>query len=369
MLIKGRWYAEGSAAQFNAAFNSSHGHYRLETEHGLSYSGKLSDIKVSDRLGHVERSLTLADGSIFFTRNNLSVDALFKQHKSINRFIHAFESHWGLALLALAATVAFSFAFFRWGIPLVSSGIAQALPYKSQQFIGQGSLEFLDEYVFSESMLSGARQEEIREHFSARLIPLGQHNDEIHYRLHFREWSHGGRSIPNAFALPSGDIIVTDKFVELTRSQDEIDAVLLHEMGHIVNRHSLEMVIESAIVTTAVMLLSGDNSGLVDMGLGVGSLLASSNYSRIHESEADKFAFEQMLIVKIDPQGFSDIMRRMTEYIDSTTKNGTEVSRNRDDNFMDYLSSHPSTRKRSEQARHYSECFQHALTACDLVLK
>ena len=60
------------------------------------------------------------------------------------------------------------------------------------------------------------------------------------------------------------------------------------------------------------MFISGDGTMLADMGIGLGSLLISSEYSRSHESEADLFAFEKMLILKIDPENFSSIMDKIT---------------------------------------------------------
>ena len=41
-----------------------------------------------------------------------------------------------------------------------------------------------------------------------------------------------------------------------------------------------------------------------DMGIGLGSALVSSAYSRGHESEADKYAFDKMLKSGIDPKSF-----------------------------------------------------------------
>ena len=58
----------------------------------------------------------------------------------------------------------------------------------------------------------------------------------------------GEVEIPNALAFPSGDIVLTDKFVQLSKNQDEIDSVLLHEMGHVVHRHGLEMLIEKELL-------------------------------------------------------------------------------------------------------------------------
>ena len=121
------------------------------------------------------------------------------------------------------------------------------------------------------------------------------------------------------------------------------------------------------------------------MGVGLGSLLVSSNYSRGHEAEADLYAFEHMLVAKIDPQAFSDIMNRMTSYMtelseskdDEGNKNDSDKKSNNKtadkgmknkDSIFDYLSSHPKTSRRVEIARQYSECFKKGLSTCDVVL-
>lgn len=187
-------------------------------------------------------------------------------------------------------------------------------------------------------------------------------------RRHFRDWHYRDIGIPNAFALPSGDIILTDKFVELSQSQQEIDSVLLHEMGHVVERHSLEIIIESTILATAVMVLTGDSSTIADMGIGIGSLLVTTNYIRAHEAEADEFAFKTMLRAGIDPQAFSQIMQRITAYDLNTQDRKTKSQQqNKKSNrkLSDYLATHPSTEQRIKEAQRYSDCFKKGLSVCE----
>lgn len=368
MIIHGKWHNQGSAAQLVAALHIEDDDYLLEIDGGRTYSGELQALQVSDRLGNVERKITLEDGSIFASQDNDAIDGLFKDHNKVNGFIHAIESHIGLVAIALLLTVTFAFSFFKWGVPWASTKIAHALPQKTNELIAGETLKFLDKYMFEESELDAEKIEQIREHFKSTLIPLDEKNNSINYRLHFREWNDGEKGIPNALALPSGDIILTDEFVKLSENQDEIDAVLLHEMGHVVRRHTLEMVIETAFVTTAVMMITGDNNGLADMGTGLGSLLVSTNYSRNHETEADLYAFQHMLVAKIDPKAFSSIMQRITSSMEDTNesnKTDDNLNSDTDDGWLDYLSSHPSTTERIKQAELYSECFQAGLVICD----
>jgi len=363
-MIKGNWHPKGSAAQLDALLSSDDlGRYVIEFEDGTIFNGEISQLKVSERLGNVRRKIYLEDGSLFSTLNNDAVDELFQKFQKVPSFIYYLETRWTWVATALFITILVGFSFFKWGIPWTSEKIAHALPYETNRFISKGSMTFLDKILFEESNLSKVRQDEISKHFYAKLAKLSVEDEsEIVYKLHFRSWEMDGNSVPNALALPSGDIIVTDKFIELTKSFDEIDSVLLHEMGHVVHRHGLEMMIEGTFVTVAVMMISGDGSGVGDMGVGLGSALVSSSYSRGHESEADLYAFKKMLQAKINPVSFSHIMNRMTAFMG---KDNNLSKASSDDEFLDYFASHPSTKKRVELANKYSECFKKGLTVCE----
>lgn len=366
-MIEGQWYAPRSAKRCSAKLNIYDAVFKLEVEDGILYQGSLSSLKVSSRLGNVERKLTLEDGSVFATYENDKIDDYFKDVKNVNSILHTLESHLGLTFVALFTTLLVGFVFFKWGIPWTSKHIAHALPHKTNLLIAKNSFKFLDKYILDESNLSKERKEEIRKHFKVKLLPLNE-NKEVEYKINFRAWNQDGLAIPNALALPSGDIILTDKFVKLCKTQEEMDAVMLHEMGHVVHRHTLEMVIEGTFMSVAVMVIAGDSNVMADMGIGIGSLLASSNFSRDHESEADSYAFKKMLTVHIDPASFSNIMERMMAYIEEERQlpKKKKKSKKVKKDMFDYLSSHPSTQKRIELANKYSECFKQGLTTCNV---
>ncbi|GIT97426.1 M48 family metallopeptidase [Sulfurovum sp. TSL1] len=367
-MIQGKWYAPGSAASLDATLaTTSDTTYVIKIANGAVYEGKLTVLNVGNRLGNTERKITLEDGSIFATKENDFIDHTFKTQLLSNGFIHTLESKIRWVFVALVITALTAFGFFKWGVPWSSTKIAYMLPHETNEIIASHTLEFLDTYLFEKSQISQAKMEEIRRHFTSKLVPLSE-DKEINYRVHFRLWRDGNVSIPNALALPSGDIILTDKFVELSKNKDEIDAVLLHEMGHVVHRHTLKMVIESTFITVAAMMIVGDSNGLADMGVGLGSLLVSSSYSRGHESEADRYAFEQMLTEKIDPMAFSDIMNRMMSYMERSSKHDKK-GKESDEDILDYVSSHPTTQARVKIAQQYSECFKQGLTTCEIALE
>jgi len=363
-MIDGHWYPKGSALCLHATLTVNDlGRYAIEVEDGTIFRGDVSFLSISARLGNIERKITLENDSTFTTLDNNAIDLLFKDTEKVNAFIHHLETHGKSIFMALIITFFTGFSFFKWGVPYISKKIAHVLPYQTNELISAGSMTFLDKYLFDESNITKDKQDKIREHFKKVLAPLSFNDDtNLHYKIHFRSWEMDGEKIPNALALPSGDIILTDQFIELSSNQEEIDSVILHEMGHVVHRHSLEMLIEGTFITVAVMMISGDGSGVGDMGVGLGSALISSSYSRRHESEADVYAFNKMLIAKIDPASFSAIMNRMTEYMNM---NDNDMNKTLNDSeIMDYFSSHPNTKERVKLANHYSECFKEGLTVC-----
>lgn len=382
-MIEGTLFEQGSAVFTHAVLTVNNDVYQVKTEVQTVKQGGVDEVKLSDRLGNVQRKLTLEDGSVFATYDNDAIDKLFISKNKTNSFIHKFESNISFVLISLIVTIVLSLSFFKWGVPLISSGIAEALPQKTNEIIGAHTFDFLDEYVFKESTLDKERRNSIRTHFKQKLVPSYESDGKITFTLHFRDWSDGNQGIPNALALPSGDIILTDKFIELSENQDEIDAVLLHEMGHIAHRHSLKLVIQSTIVTTAIMMITGDVSGIADIGIGIGSLLLSANYSRDYEAEADQFAFSKMLEINIDPISFAKVMKRITDYSEDMLSNKQQESNPMskekpsdfakkdasssgfDSKITNYFSTHPATKKRTENAERYSKCFKQGLKTCE----
>jgi len=424
MRITGHWHRAGSAARHPGTLTvhwpatpGGPASFAIEDEAGTSVLHGETAPSVTDRIGNIERRLSLADGTVFATRDNDAVDALLAglrdgechgagndargdssgeldrvagaaDHRAKGRagrgagWLYRLESNARWIAVSVLATVAFALAFFFIGIPVASERIAHALPQRAGEVISASTLEFLDEWLFEESQLDEERQRTIEAHVRERLLPLDTRNDGIRYRLHFRDWTMGDDPIPNALALPSGDIVLTDAFVNLTASQDEMDSVILHEIGHIVERHSLQRLVQGTFIGVTVMLVTGDGSGLADMGVGLGSLLVGSHYSRGHESAADRYAFDRMLEAGIDPIAFGDIMARMQASM--TARQAGEPQAGGDDSpddppddlpddlpdggptMLDYLASHPRSAERIRQAQRYSDCFEQGLTTCPL---
>jgi predicted Zn-dependent protease len=101
----------------------------------------------------------------------------------------------------------------------------------------------------------------------------------------------------NAFALPGGFIYVTRGLMTTINDEAEFATVIGHEIGHVTNRHSVQMI---------------SKSQLAQLGLGIGSILSSDiakfgqlasaglqvlflKYSRDAENQADQAGFRYAL--------------------------------------------------------------------------
>lgn len=312
MLITGCWFPKGSATQYDATLCVVHNDkivqseqqnaiYTLEISNGEILTGEIHQLVIEPRLGNIERKIELADGSIFVTSDNDTVDKLIANTKS-NRFflwLHRQESSFKRIILFTLIIVVFVLSFLIWGMPWVSKQVAYMIPTEIRQVLGEETLAFLDKFTLEESELDEKTKVAIQQRFNKKLLPLLPASN-VKYQLHFRRFSLDDIELGNAFALPSGDIVVTDRLVEISQNPNEIDAVLLHEAGHIVNRHGLQSVVQKSLMTVIVLSVIGNTDGLADFVVGVGTAIVANSYSRDHETEADEFAFNKMLLAKID---------------------------------------------------------------------
>lgn len=370
-MITGKYYLAGSSNFLPATLHLQANDYQLHIESRPTLTGTIEQLTASDRLGDIARKIVLPDDSVFETKNNDAIDSMLanNNHSSgLTGIIHTLEKNMMLAIFSIFIIVGVVFSSFKWGLPAASEVIAKALPASTNQVLSSNVLEFLDKHILEPSNLRTAQQLQIRQHFAESVIPLYKTDDAAEFKLHFRLWPIGeDGSIPNALALPSGDIIITDRFIELTQNQDEIDIVLLHEMGHVIERHSLEQVIEGSAIVIAVSLAFGDVSWLADMGLGVGSFFISSFYSRGHETQADQFAYEHSLIAGINPASLGHILTRMEH--DITNKDTqTSADSTQETGLSGYFSTHPSSQERTEMGKHYLRCFEQGIINCPQII-
>lgn len=140
----------------------------------------------------------------------------------------------------------------------------------------------------------------------------------------------------NAFALPGNKIGIHTGMINLVDNQDQLAAVIGHEIGHVLSKHSNERLSQETAVNTGVALagaLSAPESvlgktalGLLGVGAQYGIILP---FSRTHESEADMIGQELMAKAGFDPRESVVLWEKM-----AAAGNGQEPS--------EFLSTHPA---------------------------
>ena len=115
----------------------------------------------------------------------------------------------------------------------------------------------------------------------------------------------------NAFALPGGFIYVNRGLIEATSRADELAGVLGHEIGHVIQRHSVEQMQNQkkvgAVAEIACSLTNLCESQLGQAAINIGGTAVIARYSRADELEADSEAVENVLRVNIDPEGIPSL--------------------------------------------------------------
>ena len=292
-----------------------------------------ASVTVSDRLGRTPRRIRFDDGAVFETTDNDAVDAGLAAlgKRTFSGAVDRWERHWQVAAGALLAVALISVLFVRYGIPLLANVAAHVLPPSVDRAIGSQGLEILDRSVMTPSKLSPARQQELRKRFREMTATLA---DGHAYQLELR---HGGHIGANAFALPSGIVVMTDELVALAQNDDEIVAVLAHEIGHVRGRHALRMILQSAGVAAITLAVFGDVSSTSALAATLPAVLLNAKHSREFEHEADGFAKSWLREHGIPERRFDDLLCRL----EKQSPSGAEVR---------YLSSHPPTEERANCA-------------------
>ncbi|MDL1967619.1 MAG: M48 family metallopeptidase [Deltaproteobacteria bacterium] len=335
--ITGKWYDSRTSAQIDAICRIyDNGAIRVERLEDGESLVLLSwdDIKASPRLADTPRRLYFPSGEKFETKDNDAVDRVMNRFKcrSWLKIVYQMESRKRYVVIALASLLLFMWGSMKYGVPAAARLIAFRLPPSIHGIAGRHALDILDRTVFSPSELDEVTRTRLMDHFR----PVVEEHPDNELKIMFRK---GGRIGPNAFALPGGTIIFSDEMVRLAKHDNELLAVLSHEIGHIVHRHAMRRVIQDSLLGFALLAITGDVSGSSELFLGLPVLLTELAYSRQFEREADSYAIDCLRSSGTSPIHFARLMRRIDQKMASKSKGS-------DGKWLNYLSTHPMTEER-----------------------
>ncbi len=182
-----------------------------------------------------------------------------------------------------------------------------------------------------------------------RRISAQGNRADIDYRFYILDMP-----IPNALALPDGQIFVSRGVLVLVNTEDELAGILAHEIAHVEEYHADERQ-GLAIVTSPIRFgagIAGWATGLIIPGLGdaivelgestTGLVLAP--YSREQEREADRVGQTLAAATGYQPEGLVNLLETMAN------AEALAPEKAREPGFFD---SHPTTEERVERTREH----------------
>jgi predicted Zn-dependent protease len=128
----------------------------------------------------------------------------------------------------------------------------------------------------------------------------------------------------NAFACPGGIIIITRGMVETCANEEQLAAVLAHEVAHIANKDGINSISQArwtevltAMGTEAARQYGGVAGNLVSLFEGsiddVFKTIVVNGYSRAAEEAADKGALSALPRAGYAPQALTAVLGKMAE--------------------------------------------------------
>jgi len=125
---------------------------------------------------------------------------------------------------------------------------------------------------------------------------------------------------PNAFALPGNKIGVHTGMLQLVDNQGQLAAVIGHEVGHVLSKHSNERASQEMAVSQGLNILQALTMPSSSLGqLGFGLLGVGAQYgvlmpfSRTQESEADIIGVDLMAKAGFDPRNSITLWQKMEQ--------------------------------------------------------
>ena len=119
----------------------------------------------------------------------------------------------------------------------------------------------------------------------------------------------------NAFALPGGHVYVLTGVRKVARTDDELAAILAHEITHAEGHHFARQYGRDSKrgALLSVFSIAVGLPNLAQQALGMLDFAMTQKYSRTHETEADLAGMERMNRAGFDPAAMVTILERLAK--------------------------------------------------------
>ncbi len=140
----------------------------------------------------------------------------------------------------------------------------------------------------------------------------------------------------NAVTFPGGLMVIFSGLIKYTDSAEELASIIAHELGHVVHRDSMNLLMRNFTLSFLLNLVGGGRSP--QLADEIIRDLINSSYSREQEQSADSFAMELLTKAGINPLHMAHMFEKFEKM--SGSQSG----------MLKYLSTHPSLDSRRKRA-------------------
>lgn len=129
-------------------------------------------------------------------------------------------------------------------------------------------------------------------------------------------WSFGviDSSAVNAFAAPGGIILITSQLLQLLDSEDELAAVLAHEVAHVVRKHHYRVIRKQRMLEfgAKAVKITDDKSGMADKLSSMVAQILARGLDQSAEYEADRDGMIYASRAGYDSSALLRVMEKIT---------------------------------------------------------
>ena len=174
---------------------------------------------------------------------------------------------------------------------------------------------------------------------------LVEHSVAAKSRYQFRFHLLADAKTINAFALPGGQVFITEGLFGHLKTEGQLAGVLGHEIGHVIERHSAQQLAKSQLtegLTGAAVIASYDPNNprsreTAAVAAAIGQLV-SLRYSRGDELQADEWGVKLTAAAGYDPRSMIGVMQVL-----ESASQGAESP--------EFFSTHPNPEHRLEKIK------------------
>jgi predicted Zn-dependent protease len=150
----------------------------------------------------------------------------------------------------------------------------------------------------------------------------------------------------NAFASPGGFVHITRGALGLIQNESELAAVLGHEIGHVVRKHTINAIKKNAAVKMGTQAASSRAQFISQVANAAYDSILENAYDRGDELDADKFSVENTPKLGYAPTSLGDFLARLED------RNKSQSERN------GLFASHPETQERIKKVGDLAKAFK-----------